>query len=46
MMVYLGEELLGEDGFLALEKAGSLAVNGNGNYYATAPVKQFPYAKP
>ncbi len=46
MTVYLADELLEQDGFLALEKAGSLAVNGNGNYYATSPVRQFPYAKP
>jgi flavin reductase (DIM6/NTAB) family NADH-FMN oxidoreductase RutF len=44
--VKIDPEIILNDGFLALEKIGSLCSNGIDSYYATQLVDRFPYAKP
>jgi len=40
------DEILNEDGFIHLEKAGSITSLGIDGYYETALLERFPYAKP
>ena len=40
------QKVLGDDGFLALEQAGSMASLGLDGYYQPAPHIRLPYAKP
>jgi flavin reductase (DIM6/NTAB) family NADH-FMN oxidoreductase RutF len=44
--VFLAEGLLQQDGFIDLQKAGSVCSNGLDGYYATNPLGRFRYAKP
>ncbi len=43
--IFLDDVLVGEDGFIDLHAAGSLASGGLDAYYAVAPLKRLPYAK-
>ncbi len=45
ILVDLPEEYLGNDGFIDLEKAGSLTCSGLDSYHKTTVVKRLPYAK-
>ncbi len=44
--VYLDKEIIQPDGFIALEKAGSIASLGIDGYYAASPIARYAYAKP
>ncbi len=44
--VYLNEEIVEPDGFIALEKAGSITSLGIDGYYKTMAIGRFDYAKP
>ena len=44
--VQIQPDILGDDGFLQLEQAGSLSSNGVDAYYKTELVDRFAYAKP
>lgn len=44
--IYLEEGLVLPDGFIDLQKAGSIASLGIDGYYATTPVARYEYAKP
>lgn len=44
--VYLSEDLVLADGFIDVQKAGSLVSLGIDGYYATKPVARYEYAKP
>ena len=44
--VLLEEDILLADGFLALDKAGSLCSNGIDSYYSAQQVERYKYAKP
>jgi flavin reductase (DIM6/NTAB) family NADH-FMN oxidoreductase RutF len=44
--IKLEEDILLPDGFLALDRAGSLCSNGIDSYYATQLVGRYAYAKP
>jgi flavin reductase (DIM6/NTAB) family NADH-FMN oxidoreductase RutF len=44
--VYLEEEIVEPDGFISLEKAGSISSLGIDRYYETKPIARFDYAKP
>jgi flavin reductase (DIM6/NTAB) family NADH-FMN oxidoreductase RutF len=44
--VFLNEEIVGEDGFLDLVKAGSLTSLGLDGYFSSSLVKRLDYAKP
>lgn len=43
--VQVAEDLLSPDGFLALDKSGTVCSNGNDAYYKTQLIERFPYAK-
>ena len=45
MEVHFPEECLGEDGFLDIEKAGSICGNGLDSYHATTRLNRLTYAK-
>ncbi|MBC7588695.1 MAG: flavin oxidoreductase, partial [Chitinophagaceae bacterium] len=40
------ENILGEDGFLSLDKASSCSSNGVDAYYLPTPLGRYAYAKP
>ena len=40
------DEIMDEDGFIHLEKAGSITSLGIDGYYETELLERFPYAKP
>ena len=44
--VYLPENTIEDDGFISLEKAGSLTVSGLDSYHFTTQLQRLPYAKP
>ena len=44
--VYLNDTLWGEDGYLDIEKAGSLAGSGLDGYHKTLQLERLSYAKP
>jgi flavin reductase (DIM6/NTAB) family NADH-FMN oxidoreductase RutF len=44
--VYLHEEIVQPDGFIAIEKAGSITSLGIDGYYKTEVIDRFDYAKP
>lgn len=44
--VYLQKEFVSADGFIAIEKAGSIASLGIDGYYAASPLARYEYAKP
>jgi len=44
--VYLEEGLVQPDGFIDVQKAGSIVSLGIDGYYATTPIARFEYAKP
>jgi flavin reductase (DIM6/NTAB) family NADH-FMN oxidoreductase RutF len=44
--VYLHEEIVQADGFIAIEKAGSITSLGIDGYYKTEVIDRFDYAKP
>jgi flavin reductase (DIM6/NTAB) family NADH-FMN oxidoreductase RutF len=44
--VFLTEGLVQPDGFIDVQKAGSVASLGIDGYYATTPIARFEYAKP
>lgn len=44
--VYLEEGLVQQDGFIDVQKAGSIASLGIDGYYATTPIARYEYAKP
>jgi len=44
--VKLEEDILLQDGFLALDQAGSLSSNGIDSYYSTQLIDRYKYAKP
>jgi flavin reductase (DIM6/NTAB) family NADH-FMN oxidoreductase RutF len=44
--VYLQQEIVEPDGFIAIEKAGSITSVGIDGYYKTNPIARFDYAKP
>jgi len=44
--VYLNEDLVQADGFIDVQKAGSLVSLGIDGYYTTTPVARYEYAKP
>lgn len=44
--LFLNEDILGSDGFLDLEKAGSVCISGLDSYHQTARLDRLPYAKP
>ncbi|MEO0895465.1 MAG: flavin reductase [Bacteroidota bacterium] len=46
MEVILPEEALGDDGFIYLEKVGSLTVSGLDRYHRASPINRLTYAKP
>lgn len=46
MEVHFPEECLGEDGFLDIEKAGSICGNGLDSYHVTRRLNRLSYAKP
>ena len=45
-MLMIDEGLVSEDGFVDLEKAGTLAVAGLDSYHNTQLIERLPYAKP
>jgi flavin reductase (DIM6/NTAB) family NADH-FMN oxidoreductase RutF len=44
--VFLPEDCLGSDGFIDLEKAGTIACSGLDSYHTTSRLARLPYAKP
>lgn len=44
--IYLDDLFVGEDGFVDLEKAGTLTVSGLDSYHETCKIARLPYAKP
>ncbi len=46
LVAYVPENIISEDGFLDLEKAGSLTVSGLDSYHMTNAIGRLPYAKP
>jgi flavin reductase (DIM6/NTAB) family NADH-FMN oxidoreductase RutF len=44
--VNIEADIIGTDGFLHLEKAGTICSNGIDGYYTTNPVGRYQYAKP
>lgn len=44
--VFIEENILGEDGFLSLDKASSCSSNGVDAYYLPTPIGRYAYAKP
>ncbi len=44
--VYLEEAFLAEDGFVDIEKAGTITCSGLDSYYRTEPLGRLSYAKP
>lgn len=44
--VYLDKEYINADGFIAIEKAGSVASLGIDGYYTASPIARYEYAKP
>ena len=46
MMVEAMDGILGQDGFLHLDKAATVCSNGNDSYYSTQLIDRFKYAKP
>jgi flavin reductase (DIM6/NTAB) family NADH-FMN oxidoreductase RutF len=44
--IEIEDELVGTDGFLSIENAGSLASNGSDAYYQTSLFERYAYAKP
>ena len=44
--VFIEENILGEDGFLSLDKASSCSSNGVDAYYLPTPLGRYAYAKP
>lgn len=44
--IIIEDELIGEDGFLDLEQAGSLTVSGLDRYHKTTSLERLSYAKP
>jgi flavin reductase (DIM6/NTAB) family NADH-FMN oxidoreductase RutF len=44
--VYVDEKIVQEDGFLQLEKAGSICSLGIDAYYEPTLIQRFPYARP
>ena len=44
--VYVENDIIEPDGFIALEKAGTIASLGIDGYYETKPITRFDYAKP
>ncbi|MEO6917243.1 MAG: flavin reductase family protein [Chitinophagaceae bacterium] len=46
IFVMMEDQILGEDGFLALDQSGTIASNGNDTYYSTQVIRKFPYARP
>jgi flavin reductase (DIM6/NTAB) family NADH-FMN oxidoreductase RutF len=44
--VYLEKEIVQPDGFIAVEKAGSITSLGIDGYYVATPVARYDYAKP
>jgi len=46
IQVMLAKDILLNDGFLALDKSGSVCSNGIDGYYNTQLIERFNYAKP
>ena len=44
--VYLDKEIVESDGFINVEKAGSITSLGIDGYYETKAITRFDYAKP
>jgi flavin reductase (DIM6/NTAB) family NADH-FMN oxidoreductase RutF len=44
--VYVAKAIVQQDGFIAIEKAGSIASLGIDGYYAASPIARYAYAKP
>lgn len=44
--VYLSKDYINADGFIAIEKAGSMASLGIDGYYTASPIARYAYAKP
>ncbi|MEO8583814.1 MAG: flavin reductase [Flavitalea sp.] len=44
--IEVDNEVISEDGFLRLDKAGSICSNGIDGYYTTELIKRYSYAKP
>ena len=44
--ILLEEDIISTDGFISLQKAGSVCSNGNDAYYTTELINRFAYAKP
>jgi len=45
-ILYIPENIISEDGYINIEKAGSLTVSGLDNYHKTERIARLPYAKP
>ncbi len=44
--IQINNDIVSEDGFLQLDKAGSICSNGNDGYYSTQLINRYAYAKP
>ncbi len=44
--LYIPENTVSQDGYIDIEKAGSLTVSGLDNYHKTESIVRLPYAKP
>ena len=44
--IHLAKDVLTSEGFLNLDLVPSVSCNGNGNYYLSQAIGEFPYAKP
>jgi flavin reductase (DIM6/NTAB) family NADH-FMN oxidoreductase RutF len=44
--VYVAKAIVQQDGFIAIEKAGSIASLGIDGYYTASPIARYAYAKP
>ncbi len=46
IFIQINNDIVTEDGFLQLDKAGSICSNGNDGYYSTQLINRYSYAKP
>lgn len=44
--IFLEDEIISADGFIQLDKAGTVCSNGTDGYYKTALINRYAYAKP
>ncbi len=46
MEVLLEKDIIQQDGFISLDRSGSVCSNGNDGYYQTSLIRRFQYARP